>query len=41
MRSKFSYLTNIRVYVVGELKLVNSSLLFVILSSGIETVTGI
>jgi hypothetical protein len=41
MRSKFSDLTNIRVYVVGELKLVNSFFLFVILLSSIETVAGV
>ena len=40
-RSKFGDLTNICVYVVGELKLVNSFFLFIILSSGIETVAGI
>jgi hypothetical protein len=40
-RSKFGDPTNIRFCVVGELKLVNSFLLFVILLSGIETVAGI
>ena len=40
-RSRFGDLTNIRVCVSEEVKLVNNFLLFVILSSSIETVAGI